>query len=341
MPAGVIVGWSWRHGWIRPDAPFIRFRNIVDSNRTSLPLGTGYLPFALIVILGLIWGGVPSIAKYVNIQGVSPLSYSFWIFFVSSVIIGTINFIRSRRLPPQYIVFYVVCGLTGSAIPTTAMYFAVSEIPAGLMVLLLSATPIFTYMIALLSRTEKYHPLKTVGVLLAFVGIVLILMPDSVAEMKAPLGGILIGLLAPSFYAINLVYTARCRPADLHVMDMATCMLVAATIILLVTTLLFEPLYPLWTAPPIVTGLTLLQGILTATAFCLFFTLVKISGALYSSQVTYSVTIIGIFVGAYVYDEVLPLLVWIATVLMFGGIGAIQKARNLTKENRSVAVSET
>ncbi len=221
------------------------------------------------------------------------------------------------------------------------MYFAVSEIPAGLMVLLLSATPIFTYIIALMSRTEKYHSLKTVGVLLAFVGIVLILMPDSIAEMQAPLGGVLVGLLAPVFYAINLVYTARCRPADLHVMDMATCMLIAATAIMLTATLLFEPLYPLWNAPPIVAGLTLFQGVLTATAFCLFFTLVKMSGALYSSQVTYSVTLIGIFVGAYVYDEVLPMLVWIATVLMFIGIGVIQKARNLTKENGSVAVSET
>lgn len=313
----------------------------MSSNRTSFQFATGYLPIALIVLLGLIWGGVPSIAKYVNMQGVSPLSYSFWIFFISSIIIGTINLIRSRRPPPRYLVFYVVCGLTGSAIPTTAMYFALAEIPAGLMVLLISLTPIFTYVIALMSRTEMHHPLKTVGVLLAFIGIVLILMPDSIAEMKAPIGGVLVGLLAPTFYAINLVYTAHCRPADLHVMDMATCMLVAATIILLVATLLFEPLYPLWNAPPLVAGLTLLQGILTAIAFCLFFTLVKMSGALYSSQVTYSVTIIGIIVGAYVHDEVLPILVWIATVLMFVGIGVIQKARNLTKENRSVAVGET
>ena len=296
---------------------------------------------ALIVILGLIWGGVPSIAKYVTTHGVSPLSYSFWIFFISSVIIGTINFIRSRRLPPRYLMFYIVCGLTGSAIPTTAMYYAVSEIPAGLMVLLISATPIFTYVIALTSKTEKYHPLKTVGVLLALVGIVLILLPDSVAEMKAPIGGVLLGLLAPVFYAINLVYTAHCRPANLHTMDMATCMLIVATTTLLIATMLFEPLYPLWNAPPLVVGLTLFQGFLTSIAFCLFFTLVKISGALYSSQVTYSVTIIGIIVGAYVHDEILPILVWIATVLMLVGIGVIQKARNLTKEDRSVAVGKT
>ena len=313
----------------------------MSSHRTSFLLGTGYLPIALIVILGLIWGGVPSIAKYVTTQGVSPLNYSFWIFSISSVIVGTINFIRSRRLPPRYLRFYIVCGVTGSAIPTTAMYYAVSEIPAGLMVLLISATPIFTYMIALTSKTEKYHPLKTVGVLMAFVGIVLILLPDSVAEMKAPIGGILLGLIAPVFYAINLVYTASCRPASLHTMDMAVCMLITATAIMFVATMLFEPLYPLWNAPPLIAGLTLLQGFLTSTAFCLFFYLVKMSGALYSSQVTYSVTIIGIIVGAYVHDEVLPILVWIATLLMFAGIGVIQKARNLTKESRSLAVGKT
>ncbi|MDE0308676.1 MAG: DMT family transporter [Acidiferrobacterales bacterium] len=313
----------------------------MTSDRTGFGTTVSYLPFALILILGLIWGGVPSLSKYVTQQGVSPLSYSFWIFFTASIMTGSINFIRSRQRPPPYIVFYLVCGLTGSAIPTTAMYFAVVEIPAGLMVLLIAVTPIFTYIFSLITNTEKHHPLKTVGVLLAFVGIVLILLPDSIAEMKAPIGGVLIGFLAPAFYAMNLVYTARCRPADLHIMDMTTCMLVTATAVMFVATLLFEPLYPLWNAPPLVASLTLLQGLVTSIAFCLFFTLVKMSGALYSSQVTYSTTIIGIMIGAYVHDEVLPILVWIATLLMFMGIGIVQKARNLTKENTPGALSET
>ena len=313
----------------------------MKSRLLQSQLATSYLPVTLIVVLGFIWGGVPSISKYVNMHGVSPLSYSFWIFFFSSAILLTINFVRSRRLPSRHFVFYFVCGVTGSAIPTTIMFYALIEIPAGLMVLLISFTPIFTYAFAVMFKAERYHTLKTAGLLLAFAGIVLILLPDSVAEMKAPIASILLALLTPAFYAVNIVYTARRRPADMHIMELSSGMLAAAAIIMLVVSLMFEPLYPLWDAPPLIAGLTILHGILTATAFCLFYSLIRISGALYSSQVTYSVTIIGVFVGAYVHDEVLPLLVWVAMVLMFVGIGFIQKARNQTEENQSTVTGET
>ena len=293
---------------------------------------TRYLPITLIIVLGFIWGGVPSISKYNTMQGVTPLSYSFWIFLISSTILTVINFIRSRKPPPRYLLFYVLCGLTGSAIPTTIMYYSLIVIPAGLMVLLIATTPIFTYILALIFKAETYHRLKTVGLILAFIGIALILLPDSMEDMKAPLYGVLLGLVTPLFYAINIVYTARLRPAALHVMDLSTGMLISSTIMLLVATLAVEDLYPLWDAPPMVAGLTLLHGVFTASAFCLFFTLIKLAGALYSSQVTYSVTVLGVFIGAYVHDELLPLLVWVAMVLMFLGIGVIQKARNLTQE---------
>lgn len=304
-------------------------------------LTTNYLPITLIVVLGLIWGGVPSMSKYVNMHGVSPLSYSFWIFFFSASILLVINYIRTRRLPPRHLVFYVVCGVTGSALPTTVMFYALISIPAGLMVLLIAVTPIFTYVFAVMFRAERYHPLKTAGLSLAFLGIVLILLPDSVAEMKAPLAAVLLALLTPAFYAVNIVYTARRRPADLHIMELTTGMLASAAIIMLMVSMTFESVYPLWQAPPLIAGLTILHGILTATAFCLFYSLIRLSGALYSSQVTYSVTIIGVFAGAYVHDEVLPPLVWVAMLLMFLGIGIIHKARDLTQENQSRVTGET
>ncbi len=294
-----------------------------------------YMPFILILVLGLIWGGLPTISKYVTEYGVPPLSYAFWVLVFSSSILTGINFIRTRKLPPRHLSFYVICGLTGTAVPSTILFYSVLMIPAGLVVLIITLTPIFTYIFSLVFKAEQYHPLKTLGLLLAFGGIVLIMMPDSVAEMKAPVAGILLAILIPTLYAVNIVYTALQRPANLHVIDLTTGMLVASVVVLLLVNLLFNRLYPIWEAPPLILGLTVYHGVVSALAFCLFFYLIHIAGALFSSQVTYCVTVFGIAYGAYVHDEVLPFLVWIAAILMFAGIGVIQKARKLTSESRS------
>ncbi len=291
------------------------------------------IPVFILLLLGMLWGGVPSIAKYVIAQGVHPLSYSFWILAIAASVLIIINFLLGRGLPPRHFGFYVVCGLSGSALPTTIMYFAVSWIPAGLMALLIAVAPILTYVSGMAVKVEKYHPLKTVGLLCAFIGILLILMPGSVEQMNAPVWAILLGLLTPTLYAINIVYAARRRPESLHTLDMSLGMLCIGTVALGIATVTSASIYPLWNAEPLIAILILYHGALTATAFCLFYYLIKIAGALFSSQVSYTATVFGILIGAYVHDEVLPILVWIAAVAMFAGIWFIQRARQLTAEN--------
>ena len=293
------------------------------------------LPVLILLFLGLLWGGVPSISKYVIASGVHPLTYSFWILTIAASLVVIINFLLGRRMPPKHLIFYIFCGLTSTAIPTTVMYFAVTWIPAGLMVLLLTVAPIFTYLFGVLVHVEKYHPLKTAGLICAFIGMLLILMPGSVEQMKAPVWAILFALITPAFYAFNIVYVSLRRPKNLHSMDLAVGSLISAAIALFIVTVIFDSVYPVWDADPLIAGLILYHGALTATAFCLFYVLIKLAGALFSSQVTYSVTIFGILIGAYVHNEVLPLLVWVATVMMFIGVAFIQRARRLTAEAKS------
>lgn len=293
------------------------------------------LPVSILLLLGMLWGGVPSISKYVLTQvDIHPLSYSAWILVIAASVLTIINFVNGRRLPPRHLVFYTICGLTSSAIPTTIMYYAVVWIPAGLMALLMTVAPIFTYLFGMTVKVEKYHFLKTLGLVFAFIGIMLILMPGTVEQMNAPVWAILLGLLTPAFYSINMVYAALRRPENLHVMDMSVGMLIIAAITMVIVAAVFESIYPLWDADPYIALLVFYHGTLTATAFCFFYYLIKLAGPLFSSQVTYTVTIFGILIGAYVHNEVLPLMVWIATIVMFLGIGFIQKARRLTLEDR-------
>ncbi len=212
------------------------------------------------------------------------------------------------------------------------MYFSLQAVPASLMSILMASAPIFTFILALAARAEAYHHLKTIGLALGFGGMVLILLPQSAAELKTPVGWILLGALTPFLYAVNTVYTTLFRPANLHVIDLATGMIGCAAIGMLLVTISVERLYPLWEAETLIVGLTLYHGILTAVALTLFYTLLKIAGPVFTIQVAYPVTIMGIAFGYLIHAEVLPALVWLATVLMLVGIGLIGKARLLLAE---------
>ncbi len=304
-----------------------------ELNQFRSPVFHRLLPFAILLALGTLWGGVPSISKYVIQRGVPPLSYSFWILAIATCVIFIINMIRVGRLPPRHLGFYIICGLSGSAIPTTCMYFSVTVIPASLMAIMISIAPMFTFIFALTTRVETYHHFKSIGFVLGISAMVLILSPQSVSQINSPIGWIIFGFLTPVMYAVNTVYTSKYRPPDLHVLDLSVGMLVTGALTLALVATAVESIYPIWSADALIIGLMVYHGALTATAFCLFYTLLKIAGPLFTSQVTYFVTVGGIIFGFFVHDEILPLIVWIATIIMLTGTAFIQKARELTLEN--------
>ncbi len=281
-------------------------------------------------MLGVLWGGSINGAKYVALQGVSPFNYTFWVMTVASAILVSINLFRGIHPPIRHIGFYFLCSLFGLTLPQMFMFTAVKSIPAGVMTLFIALTPITTYIFAMLLRSEQPHRLKTLGVLLGFGGTCLIVIPNAFSGSEIPIAGMLIGLLAPSTYAIFIAGSGRYRPAELEMVQLSTGMAVASAATLLLVIFTVDSFYPLWSSFDLVGLLIIYHGAVTAIAYTTLFALVKYSGPLYASQSTYFVTVSGIAIGAYVYKEVLPLSIWVAAALIVAGIGLIQKARNIS-----------
>ncbi len=281
-------------------------------------------------MLGVLWGGSINGAKYVALQGVSPFNYTFWVMTVASAILISINLFRGIHPPIKHIGFYFLCSLFGLTLPQMFMFTAVKSIPAGVMTLFIALTPIATYIFAMLLRSEQPHRLKTLGVFLGFGGTFLIVIPNAFSGSEIPIAGILIGLLAPSTYAIFIAGSGRYRPAELEMVQLSTGMAVASAVTLLVVITSVDSLYPLWSSYDLVGLLIIYHGAVTAIAYTTLFALVKHSGPLYASQSTYFVTVSGIAIGAYVYKEILPLSIWVAAALIVAGLGLIQRARNIS-----------
>ena len=278
-------------------------------------------------MLGSLWGGIPSVAKYVTLSGVPPTSYAFWVHAIAAVLLLSVNRLKRDELPFRHLKLYLICGMTGSAIPQIILYLGLKVISAGLMSILIALTPICTYLLAVVSQAERHHKLKTAGVLLGFIGAVLIIVPDADVEVITPTKTIIFCLIMPVLFAISTVYAARFRPPDLDTLPLCTGMLITAATALFGIALITEPLHPLWKQVDLVGILIIYHGIITAVGYIVFFWLIKSAGPLFSSQVTYIITVVGIAIGAYVYNEVLSLLVWMSAGLIFLGTAFIQRAR--------------
>ena len=286
-----------------------------------------FLPICSLLLLGLMWGGAVNGAKYVSLNGVSPFSYIFWVMATAGVVFFTINLIRGIYPPLRHIRIYLICGTLGLAIPQYFMFDALKSIPAGIMTLFIATTPFLTYVFSMAMRAEQHHVGKTIGVIFGFCGTALIVLPSVFGFESVPAGKILVAVLTPVSYACFTTFIAVKRPGNLDLLPILTGMSITCTVVLLFVVSAIEPIYPLWKHLNLVSVLILYHGIVTAIAYAIFFTLIKNSGPLFASQATYFVTIFGIVIGAIAYNEVLPITVWCAAVLIFTGLGFIQRAK--------------
>ncbi len=93
-----------------------------------------WAPF-LLLFGGGVWGVTFSLAKIATAGGAHPLGLTLW-----SAVLGAIFllcFLLARRSPlplgRRFLVFYLVCGLLGTAVPSTLFFYAAAHVPAGVL----------------------------------------------------------------------------------------------------------------------------------------------------------------------------------------------------------------
>ena len=141
------------------------------------PASTGaLLPILILLLLGITWGGLANVSKWVGLRGVPALSYTFWVTFGAGLLLLVVNWLR-RRPPPldaRHLRYYLLVGATMSAIPTSVMFWAVRHLPVGQVTMVLATSPLMTYLLALLLGMESFRRHCALGIALGFGGALLL-----------------------------------------------------------------------------------------------------------------------------------------------------------------------
>ena len=287
---------------------------------------TNLLPLAWLLLLGSVWGSTIIITKHIVSSDYQPLGLIFWQLAFGALLLSIIARFRSTSLPMSWahVRFYTVVALVGTVIPNTFTYMVAAYIPAGLLAIGIATVPMFSLLIALAIKSERFNSVRMLGILLGALAIALVLGPDADFSSQGLGLYMLVALIAPFFYAIEGNYLALKTPPNMHPLNILYGASVVGLVICTPLTFLtgsWVDLSQAWTS---VEWGILANSVLHVIAYVGYIWIVGLSGAVFASQVAYIVTLSGVLLGILILGESHSSLIWIALGCMILGLILVQ-----------------
>lgn len=269
-----------------------------------------------LVLLAALWGASFLFMRYAAPAfGAIPLIW-LRVAIATVVLIPLLAWKGQISLMRQHIGSMLIVGLFNSALPFVFIAWAVLSITSGLASILNATTPIFTAIIAALWLGVKLNKSRIMGLIIGFIGVLLLAADKADFKPGGTGWAILASLLAALSYGLVTNYTKR----YLHTIPA----LVIATGAQLAAAIILVP-FAYWFWPSTMPNLTAWLAVIilgvgcTALAFLLFYRLVAEVGASGAVTVTFLVPVFGVFWGSLLLHEPITLSVLIGGVIILIG----------------------
>jgi drug/metabolite transporter (DMT)-like permease len=278
-------------------------------------------PIAFLLFLGISWGLYFSLLKIAVLSG---LSY-FGIATLSTVgvCIGMIAIALARRKFPlfgfKHIRFYVICALTGYLIPMLCELQVIGLVPAGVLVLIVSLSPVLTLLIAWLMKTDRINAIRIFGMLLGTISIFGILLPDVRNQVSIAWSYLLLAAVVPLCYAVYHNYIAKAWPDDSDTYQVACGEAITASLILIAGSLFY------WDSGDIQSwnkghSALLFMAVISLVDIYIYFELIRLRGPIFTSHANYVMVVSGVFWGMLLFSEQVTTMMWLSAAFLLGSL---------------------
>ena len=296
--------------------------------------GSLLLPIATLLTLGVGWGLSSTLSKIAVSTGHHPFGILVWQTTIGSGVLGAILLARRRRFAfgRAQALTCLLIALAGSVLSGLAFYAAVTHLPAGIMVIVISLIPMMAFPMALALGIEGFARGRLAGLALGLIGVALIALPDASLPDRAALAWLPVALLAPLLYALEGVGIARWGTAGLDPVQTlfgANAIGVALTLPLALWTGQTVDLGVAWGAPE---RAILAASTINALVYCGYVWLVARAGATFAAQCSYLVTGFGVLWAMAILGERYGWTIWAALAVMFAGLFLVQPRPTTTLE---------
>ena len=262
--------------------------------RAKLRLTGASLSWAALLLLVVIWGSTFAGIR-IGVETITPA----WLvagrltsgaLFLGVWILGA-KLLRTQKKPAdapklswRATGWFALIGIGATAVPFVFYAHAAESIGSAVMAICNGATPFATVLLAHGLIGDRLTARRIIGVLLGFLGLVVLVLPEFGAGMGASLIGILLAIFGAWLYGVGNVTTRMAPKIDTAV---ATFMIVGlGAVAALAYALVMEP-FPLNASAASITAMIILGLLPTAFAMFVYVWLIRRSGPVFVSFTTY------------------------------------------------------
>ena len=260
----------------------------------------------LLFTLGFIWGGTFYFTE-IMLLAMTPLHIVFFRVTIAATFMLAFIYLRGKRLPTDTasIRQFAVMGLFNNALPFSLITLGQQYITAGLASILNAFTAFVTVIVAgLILSDERITAPRLIGTALGVSGVAVSMGIDNLSTLSLTSLGQFMVLGATCCYAVASMF-ARLQMSKLDAEVSATGMLCAASVWILIISLIFEgtPQLAMNTAP--ILAILALAIPCTSVAYIVYFMLVKRAGAGNTMLVTIIIPAIALMLDSIILNEAL------------------------------------
>ncbi|MDE1061975.1 MAG: DMT family transporter [Pseudomonadales bacterium] len=280
--------------------------------------------WAMLVTLSVLWGGSFFFAE-IALESLPPLTIVTLRVGLAAITLWLVVLALKLPIPnstPIWIAFLTM-GLLNNVLPFSLIVWGQSQISSGLAAILNATAPLFGVIVAgILLRDESATPLKIMGVVVGFAGVIVMMDLSSIATSS--LLAQLAILAAALSYACASVYGRRFKATGLNPILVAAGQVTGSTLLLLPIALWVDGNDPYANVPAQVWAAIISLAVFsTAAAYILYFKLLASAGATNILLVTLLVPVSAILLGWLFLEESLQTPHVIGMAMIALGLSAI------------------
>lgn len=275
--------------------------------------------------VGLAWGCTQLFSKVIVNAGHHPLGISFASTLLGASIATTVLMVRGQRLPnsQHHLVFYLICGLTGTALPNFFSYTAITHLPVGVISIIMAAVPMTTFLAALIFGLDRAEPRRFLGLSAGIIAVLLLVLPKASLPGQEQALWVLIALLPSLSYTIENIYIAKSKPGNVNALQ-ALCGLSWGALLAITPLTAMTGTWMDLSLSPQATASMAAMTVFHLLAYGGFVWLISTAGPVFAAQVGYVVTISGVALGIGFLGESHSAWVWLSLGLMLVGLALVQ-----------------
>lgn len=296
---------------------------------SSINTSMGAFEWAMLITLSVLWGGSFFFIG-VAVSDLPPLTIVTLRVGIAAVALWSFALIMGHR-PPTFKkesakiwAAFLGMGLLNNVIPFALIVWGQTQIASGLASILNAATPLFTVVVAgVLLSDERATPLKLVGVVIGFLGVVMMIGLPAQGEANNMVAQVAI-IIAALSYAFAGVFGRRFKAMPVSPIVTAAGQVTASALVMAPIAYVVDgpldisgPGLGTWSA---IFGLAILS---TAVAYVLYFKLLETAGATNLLLVTLLIPVSAILLGSVFLKETLEVVHFVGIAIIALGLSAI------------------